>query len=389
MSASAANVAYLFGLPAFNYKETSFVQSSTSVRTVCPHISQAKFFKDRVVCDRLIAEVGDIFELVDIFGDNFWLSPETNLSQVSLSDSIQLKALNPQKTGLMLKYDVTTETLSVSVIIGKLDKTQALSSKTEYDEDLKKAQSLLHKRFYDVEREEYHEVVLVERSNKYMEKVERGKKRKFATSTIVAFTVSDNMVDGEGQAITADDVIGDEEFIRDVCHEYSATEDFDIESLTIPHEGIKDIPSDPTPTPKALRGDRHLSKKLLELISIGGIPKCFGGKGLSYIVVELAMHLRKEAFDDSTLEDKVKELTQGYKMDTYVLVEFPQYFKGLSSSIDSLRATKERITRSDFAKAFLSWLREVEVEEFERSYQATGEQADTTISSSASSSCAY
>jgi len=135
--------------------------SRANVRTVCPHISQSKFFKDRVVCDRLIAEVGDIFS-ANIFGDNFWLSPETNLSQVSLSDSSDLKALNPLETGLMLKYDVTTETLSVSVIVGKLNKAQALSSKTEYDEDLKKAQSLLHKRFYDVEREEYHEVVLVE-----------------------------------------------------------------------------------------------------------------------------------------------------------------------------------------------------------------------------------
>ena len=40
-----------------------------------------------------------------------------------------------------------------------------------------------------VEREEYHKVDLDELSNKYMEKVGRGKKRKFATTTIVVFTV--------------------------------------------------------------------------------------------------------------------------------------------------------------------------------------------------------
>ena len=82
---------------------------------------------------------------------------------------------------------------------------------------------------------------------------------------------------------------------------------------------------DPIPTPKASRGNRHLSKKLLELISIGDIPKCFGGKGLSYIVV--AIHLSKEAFDNSIMEDKRKELTQGYKMDTCVLVEFPSILR--------------------------------------------------------------
>jgi len=379
MAASPSNITWLFGLEAFIFHEvnttSSIVQSSSKTQKICPHISQTLFFKDSIIVDTLMAEVGSIYGLQQVFGDNFWLSPETNASRVNMSDASKLKGLNPLRTGLKFKYDINMQTLAVSVIVEQVDKADAFSSKAGHDEKLDKLnRSLLHKRFYDVQKQEWVVVVWLERSNAYMDYVQvtKNKRIRVATETVVVWVLADNTVDEDGVVVTQAEVEGDLVLLRVHCIEYHA-DDFDEETLTIPHLNDKTIPADaiaPTPTLKTPKHcDRCLSKKLLALIAIGGVPSVYGGKGLSYVVAEMVSYLN-QGYDDSTLESKLIAIIDGYSVEKYTLIEFPQYFKGLESSIETLRATKEqtsrekKITRSEFANTFLTWLREMDVEEF-------------------------
>ena len=250
-----------------------------------------------------------------------------------------------------------SNTLAVSV---KVEKKKREQLPVPHDRIVQGYKLLELKKFYDVEAREYVTVVKVEYSSTRF--VERGKRTRNAAAVYIAWALSDNEEDSDGNSVGVEDVLSEELLLLTHCHPYMAS-DFHLPSLTIPHNGDYSVPASvPSPPPsKRLKPDTStLAQGLKKCIILhGGVPELLDGSidpangkvvMLSWILSELWKLVENETASTDIIRDEMNRILEwhGYTRD-YIL-------KGFMERFPNFKYTHEKFTKALFTSQFLQWV---------------------------------